>query len=70
MAPVIQYDQDGSANSPWLPLPLPDGSWQFQNENSGLCLDVTGQTGAPGTQLEQYTCKTSAAGTNQGFATS
>jgi chitinase len=70
MAPVIQYDQDGSANSLWLPIQLSDGSWQFQNQNSGLCLDVTGATSTPGTQLEQYACKSSAAGTNQGFATS
>ncbi len=70
MAPVIQYTQDGSANSLWLPIQLSDGSWQFQNENSGLCLDVTGQTSTAGTQLEQYACKTSAAGTNQGFAAS
>ena len=70
MAPVIQYTQDGSANSLWLPIQLSDGSWQFQNQNSGQCLDVTGQSSAPGTQLEQYPCKSSAAGTNQGFATS
>ena len=70
LAPVIQYTQDGAANSLWLPLPLADGSWQFQNENSGLCLDVTGQSSTAGTQLQQYTCKSSAAGTNQGFAAS
>jgi len=70
MAPVIQYTQDGSANSLWLPIQLSDGSWQFQNQNSGLCLDVTGQSSTAGTQLEQYACKSSAAGTNQGFSVS
>ena len=70
MAPVIQWTQDGSANSLWRPIPLPDGSWQFQNQNSGQCLDVTGQTSTAGTQLEQYPCKSDAAGTNQGFAAS
>jgi chitinase len=70
LAPVIQWTQDGAANALWLPIQLSDGSWQFQNENSGLCLDVTGASSTPGTQLEQYACKTSAAGTNQGFATS
>ena len=50
MAPVIQWTQDGSANSLWLPIQLSDGSWQFQNKNSGQCLDVTGQSSTAGTQ--------------------
>jgi hypothetical protein len=70
MAPVIQWTQDGSANSLWRPVQLSDGSWQFQNQNSGLCLDVTYASSTPGQQLEQYPCKTSAAGTNQGFSVS
>ena len=70
MAPVIQWTQDGSANSLWRPIQLSDGSWQFQNQNSGQCLDVTYASSTPGQQLEQYPCKTSAAGTNQGFAAS
>ena len=69
LAPVIQWTQDGAANALWLPVQLSDGSWQFQNKNSGLCLDVPGQSSTPGTQLEQYPCKTNAAGTNQGFTT-
>jgi Beta-1,3-glucanase/Ricin-type beta-trefoil lectin domain-like len=70
LAPVIQWTQDGAANALWLPIQLSDGSWQFKNENSGLCLDVTGNSSTAGTQLEQYTCKSSAAGTNQGFTAS
>jgi len=70
LAPVIQWTQDGAANALWLPIQLSDGSWQFQNKNSGQCLDVPGQSSTPGTQLEQYPCKSDAAGTNQGFTTS
>jgi Ricin-type beta-trefoil lectin domain-like len=68
LAPVIQWTQDGAANALWLPIQLSDGSWQFQNKNSGLCLDVPGQSNTAGTQLEQYACKSGAAGSNQGFA--
>jgi hypothetical protein len=68
-APVIQWTQDGAANALWLPIQQSDGSWQFQNKNSGQCLDVPGQANTLGLQLEQYPCKSSAAGTNQGFAT-
>ena len=67
LAPIIQYTQNGTSNGLWLPTQLSDGSWQFKNQNSGLCLDVTGASSTPGTQLEQYACKSSAAGTNQGF---
>jgi hypothetical protein len=69
LAPVIQWTQDGAANALWLPIQLSDGSWQFQNKNSGLCLDVSGQSATAGTQLEQYACKSGAAGSNQGFST-
>jgi hypothetical protein len=69
-APVIQWTQDGAANALWLPIQQSDGSWQFQNKNSGQCLDVPGQANTLGLQLEQYPCKTSAAGTNQGFTAS
>ncbi|HEY0933545.1 MAG TPA: beta-1,3-glucanase family protein, partial [Trebonia sp.] len=69
LAPVIQWTQDGAPNALWLPAQLSDGSWQFKNQNSGLCLDVSGNSSTAGTQLEQYTCKSNAAGTNQGFTT-
>lgn len=69
LAPVIQWTQDGAPNALWLPAQLSDGSWQFKNQNSGLCLDVSGNSSTAGTQLEQYTCKSNAAGTNQSFTT-
>lgn len=38
----------------------------FQNQNSGLCLDVYGAGSNAGQQLDQWPCK-NAAGTNQDF---
>ena len=67
-AKIIQYTQNGTTNGLWLPIQLSDGSWQFKNEHSALCLDVTGASSSTGVQLEQWGCKSSAAGTNQGFA--
>src|SRR5262249_45074256 len=67
-APVIQYDQNGTTNGLWQPIALSHGSWQFRNENSGLCLDVAGGGSNLGQQLDQWPCKSAAAGTNQGFA--
>jgi hypothetical protein len=68
-AQVIQYTTNGTTNSLWLPISLGSGQWQFKNQNSGLCLDVTGANTAEGTDLQQWSCKSSAAGTNQAFAT-
>ncbi len=68
-AQVIQYTTNGTSNSLWLPVSLGNGQWQFRNQNSGLCLDVTGAGTQQGTTLQQWACKTSAAGTNQAFAT-
>jgi hypothetical protein len=31
----------------------PDGSWEFRNSASGLCLDVDGATSTLGQQLDQ-----------------
>jgi hypothetical protein len=67
---VIQYTQNGTTNGLWLPVQLSDGTWQFKNDNSGLCLDVYGGTSKLGQQLDQWYCKSSAAGTNQGFRAS
>ena len=50
----------------WKPARQSDGSWQFQNSNSGLCLDVYGDGGNTGQQLDQWPCK-NAPGTNQDF---
>ncbi|HEV2373127.1 MAG TPA: RICIN domain-containing protein [Streptosporangiaceae bacterium] len=68
-AKVIQYTQNGTTNGLWLPIKLSNGSWQFKNENSGFCLDITGASSSLGVQLDQWACKSSAAGSNQAFAT-
>jgi hypothetical protein len=68
-AQVIQYTQNGTANSLWQPIALSDGTWQFKNDKSGLCLDMTGNSTTYGIQFEQWTCKSSAVGSNQAFAT-
>ncbi len=53
---IVQEPVNGNAASQWLPSQS-DGSWQFQNKNSGLCLDVYGDSSKTGQQLEQWTCK-------------
>ena len=58
-----------AANSLWLPVQQSDGSYQFQNKNSNLCLDVYGASSNLGQQLDQWTCK-NAPGTNQDFTAS
>jgi hypothetical protein len=68
-AQVIQYTQNGTANSLWQPIALSDGTWQFKNQKSGLCLDMTGNSTTWGIQFEQWSCKSSAVGSNQAFAT-
>lgn len=68
-AQVIQFTQNGSSNGLWQPIALSDGTWQFKNQKSGLCLDQTGNTTTAGAQFEQFGCKSSAAGSNQAFAT-
>ena len=67
-ADVIQYTQNGTTNGLWLPVEQSDGTWQFKNENSGLCLDQTGDVSTAGVQFDQWTCK-SGTGNNQDFAT-
>ncbi|MEV0408872.1 RICIN domain-containing protein, partial [Actinoallomurus sp. NPDC050550] len=58
--------RNGAAGSMWKPVAQSDGSWSFQNQNSGLCLDVYGAGGNQGQQLDQWPCK-NAAGSNQDF---
>ena len=60
---------NGNAASQWLPSQQSDGSWQFQNKNSGLCLDVYGASSQTGQQLDQWTCK-NGPGNNQDFKAS
>ena len=63
---IVQQSVNGSAASLWLPQQQSDGSWQFKNQNSGLCLDVFGNGSNTGQQLDQWPCK-NAPGTNQDF---
>ena len=63
---IVQEPVSGNAASQWLPSQQSDGSWQFQNKNSGLCLDVYGAGSNTGQQLDQWPCK-NAPGTNQDF---
>jgi len=63
---IVQEPVNGNAASQWLPQQQSDGSWQFKNQNSGLCLDVYGNGSNTGQQLDQWPCK-NAPGTNQDF---
>ena len=63
---IVQEPVSGSAAGLWLPQQQSDGSWQFKNQNSGLCLDVYGAGSNTGQQLDQWPCK-NAPGTNQDF---
>ncbi|RRR84131.1 RICIN domain-containing protein [Streptomyces sp. RP5T] len=63
---IVQQPPDTAANGLWLPVRQSDGSYAFQNRNSGLCLDVYGAGATAGQQLDQWQCK-NAPGTNQDF---
>jgi len=63
---IVQQPVSGNAASLWLPQQQSDGSWQFKNQNSGLCLDIYGAGSNTGQQLDQWPCK-NASGTNQDF---
>ena len=67
-ARIVVWDvaRNGAANTMWKPVAQSDGSFAFQNQNSGLCLDVYGAGSNLGQQLDQWPCK-NAAGTNQDF---
>ena len=66
---IAQEPASSSASSQWLPVQQSDGSWEFKNSASGLCLDVTGAGSTLGQQLDQWACK-NAPGTNQDFTAS
>ena len=68
-ADMIQQVPSGNAASLWLPVKQSDGSYEFKNQNSGLCLDVTGASTSNGQQLDQWACK-NATGNNQDFTVS
>jgi hypothetical protein len=61
---IVQQVPNGAANSLWQPQRQSDGSYQFKNLNSGLCLDVLGAGSNLGQQLDQWPCK-NAPGNNQ-----
>jgi hypothetical protein len=63
---IVQEPVNGNAASQWLPEQQSDGSYEFKNDNSGLCLDVYGDGSNLGQQLDQWPCKNSP-GTNQDF---
>jgi hypothetical protein len=63
---IAQEPASGSASAQWLPMQQSDGSWEFKNSVSGLCLDVFGAGSNRGQQLDQWPCK-NAPGTNQDF---
>jgi hypothetical protein len=64
---IVQQPSSGSSTALWKPIQQSDGSYSFQNQGSGLCLDVYGASSTPGQQLAQWPCK-NAPGTNQDFA--
>ncbi len=68
VADVVQEPVSGSSAGLWLPQQQSDGSWEFKNQNSGLCLDVLGAGGNTGQQLDQWSCK-NGPGNNQDFIT-
>jgi hypothetical protein len=63
---IVQEPASSSASEQWQPVRQSDGSWEFRNSASGLCLDVYGAGSNLGQQLDQWPCK-NAPGTNQDF---
>jgi len=63
---IVQQPASSSASAQWQPVQQSDGSWEFKNSASGLCLDVFGANATLGQQLDQWPCK-NAPGTNQDF---
>ncbi|WP_078960311.1 RICIN domain-containing protein [Streptomyces sp. NRRL WC-3618] len=63
---IVQQAPSSAAAGLWLPVRQSDGSYSFQNQNSGLCLDAYGGGGKAGQQLDQWSCKNTA-GSNQDF---
>ncbi|MGW1055700.1 RICIN domain-containing protein [Streptomyces sp. NPDC002521] len=63
---IVQQASSGATGALWLPVRQSDGSYSFQDQNSGLCLDVYGGGSNLGQQLDQWPCKNTA-GSNQDF---
>jgi hypothetical protein len=53
------YTYSGGANEQWMPVALTSTTMHIVNLNSGLCLWVSGNAKASGTQIQQYTCDSS-----------
>ncbi|MFL6125047.1 RICIN domain-containing protein [Actinophytocola sp.] len=63
---IVQGAPNTAAASLWQPVQQSDGSYEFRNQGSGLCLDVYGAGSNLGQQLDQWPCK-NAPGSNQDF---
>jgi hypothetical protein len=63
---IVQQPPNGASASLWLPVRQSDGSYEFKNQASGLCLDVYGNGSNLGQQFDQWACK-NAPGNNQDF---
>ncbi|MFC0438882.1 RICIN domain-containing protein [Kutzneria buriramensis] len=63
---IVQGPPGATAAGLWQPVQQSDGSYEFRNQGSGLCLDVYGAGSNLGQQLDQWPCK-NAPGTNQDF---
>jgi ricin-type beta-trefoil lectin protein len=63
---IVQGAPNAVAANLWQPVQQSDGSYEFRNQNSGLCLDVYGAGSNLGQQLDQWPCR-NLPGTNQDF---
>ncbi|MGH3417484.1 MAG: RICIN domain-containing protein, partial [Actinocrinis sp.] len=63
---IVQQSATTGSAALWLPQQQSDGSWQFKNQGSGLCLDVYRASTSAGQQLDQWPCKNAPA-SNQTF---
>jgi hypothetical protein len=63
---IVQGPPSATAAGLWQPVQQSDGSYEFRNQGSGLCLDAYGAGSTLGQQLDQWPCK-DAPGTNQDF---
>ena len=63
---IVQESASGAASAEWQPIQQSDGSYEFRNQNSGLCLDVYQAGSNLGQQFDQWPCK-NAPGSNQDF---
>ncbi|MBE1496011.1 hypothetical protein H4696_003111 [Amycolatopsis lexingtonensis] len=63
---IVQQPPNTATGNLWQPVPQSDGSYEFRNQRSGLCLDVPSAGTSPGQQLDQWPCK-NAPSTNQDF---